>query len=106
MPTTRRHWRRIEDSQGIGTISGSEAYHATVTYQLTVLQEVIGTRHWSGSSAVQGERRVRGRVQITTGASPAAGDPLTLLLDDGRSIAFHAVGNGPEYSIDPTGPLA
>ena len=105
MPITTRHWRRIEAPRGIGKICDGERYIATVTYALRVLQEVIGTRHWTGSRAVQGTRQITGGFEIVRGNLPFDGDQLTLTLEDGRSLLCFIAGAGPEYTIDLSGAL-
>jgi hypothetical protein len=105
MPITTRHWRRLEAPSGVGTIYDGSGYVATVRYGLRVLQEIVGTRHWSGAGAIKGDLRVRGRLHVTAGSLPFDGDHLTLRLADGRALAFYAVGAGPSYTIDPSGSL-
>ena len=105
MPTIRRHFRRVEAPAGVGTIQDDAGYRATVRYGLTVLQEIIGTQHRLGSSAVKGVLQISGRLHITSGSLPFEGDALTLRLDDGRGLAFQVIGSGPEYTIDATGSL-
>lgn len=102
MPTTHRHFRRIEAPHGAGTLHDGERIFASVTYTLRVLQEIVGTRHWTGASAEKGQLQVSGGFSVTSGSLPFEGDQLTLRLDDGRSIPFLVVGHGPDYTIDPT----
>jgi len=106
LPITRRHWRRIEAPSGEGIVYDGNQHIATVTYGLRVLQEVVGRRHWSGSTAIQGERRVHGRLEVIGDTLPLGGDPLTLRLSDGRSLPFIAVENGSFYTITPVGTLS
>src|SRR5687768_6804773 len=105
MPSTRRHFRRLETPNGAGTLHDGERFVATVTYALTVLQEIVGTHHWTGSRARRGERQVSGQLQITSGAVPFEDDRLTLRLDDGRTLLFVAAGAGPGYVIEAGGAL-
>jgi hypothetical protein len=105
MQTIRRHFRRVEAPAGVGTIQDGTGYLATVRYGLTILQEIVGTQHRFGTSAVKGVLQITGRLHITSGALPFEGDHLTLLLDDGRDLAFQVIGSGPEYTVDATGPL-
>ncbi|MGH9174059.1 MAG: hypothetical protein ACRD1H_06860 [Vicinamibacterales bacterium] len=70
-----------------------------------MLQEIVGTRHWSGASAVKGVLQVAGWFSVTSGNPPFEGDQLTLRLDDGRSLSLLVVGADPHYTIDPTGTL-
>jgi hypothetical protein len=100
MPTNRRHFRHVEAPTGVGTLHDGERLLATVTYGLRVLQEIIGVRHWSGSSAAKGGLRISGRFSVTSGSLPSDGDQLTLLLADGRVLPFQVGGDGPDYSID------
>jgi hypothetical protein len=72
---------------------------------LTVLQEIIGTRHWSGATAVKGVLQIGGQFSVTAGSLPFEGDHLTLRLDDGRTLSFLVVGAGPGFTIEPTGSL-
>ncbi len=106
MPITTRHWRRIEAPRGVGKIRDGDRHVATVTYALRVFQEVIGTRHWTGSRAVQGTRQISGGFHVVRGSLPFDGDQLTLTLDDGRSLRCFIAGAGPEYTIDPAGALS
>jgi hypothetical protein len=103
MSTNHRHFRHVEAPNGSGTLHRGEQFLATVTYGLRVLQEIIGTRHWSGASAVQGTRQITGRFAITRGSLPFDGDELTLRLEDGRSLALQVVGDGPNYTIESIG---
>lgn len=105
MPTIRRHFRRVEAPAGVGTIQNGAGYLATVRYGLTILQEIVGTQHRFGSSAVKGVLQITGRLHITSGSLPFEGDQLTLRLDDGRGLAFQVIGSGPEYTVDATGSL-
>ena len=77
-----------------------------VRYALRVLQEVIGTRHPAGASAVMGTLQIRGGFAVTSGSLPFEGDHLTLRLADGRSLPFLVVGIGPAFTVDPTGNFA
>lgn len=106
MLTIRRHFRRIEAPAGIGTIQDAAGYRATVQYGLTVLQEIIGTQHRLGSSAVKGVLKVSGFLHITSGSMPLHGDEMMLHLDDGRGVSFQIIGSGPEYAVNATGALA
>jgi hypothetical protein len=106
MTTSHRHYRRIESPKGNGSLHDGERFFATVTYGLRVLQEVIGTRHWSGSGASKGEVRINGGFSVTSGSLPFDGDQLTLHLDDGRVLPFLVVGSGPDYTIEPMAALA
>jgi hypothetical protein len=105
MLTIRRHFRRVEAPAGIGTIQDGTGYLATVRYGLTVLQEIVGTQNRLGASAVKGVEKISGHLHITAGALPFEGDQLTLRLDDGRGLAFQAIGSGPEYTVDATSSL-
>jgi hypothetical protein len=105
MPTIRRHFRRVETPVGVGTIQDGAGYLATVRYGLTFLQEIVGTQHRLGSSAVKGVLQITGRLHITSGSLPFEGELLTLRLDDGRDLAFQVTGSGPEYTVDATGSL-
>ena len=106
MPIIRRHWRRLEAPTGEGTVFDGDQHIATVRYGLRVLQEVVGRRHRSGSTATQGERRVHGRLEAIGNTPPLGGRDLTLRLSDGRSISFVASKNGSDYTITPTSSLA
>jgi hypothetical protein len=105
MPTTHRHFRHIEAPNGAGTLYDGERIFAQVAYTLRVLQEIIGTRHWTGASAEKGTLQISGGFSVTSGSLPFDGDHLTLKLEDGRSIPFLVVGHGPDYTIDPTATL-
>lgn len=105
MPIIRRHWRRIEAPRGEGVVYDGDQHIATVRYGLRVLQEVVGRRHWSGSTATQGERRISGRLEVLGTALPFGHDQLTLRLSDGRSLSFVASKNGSDYTITPISAL-
>lgn len=105
MNTSHRHYRRIESPKGNGSLHDGERVFATVTYGLRVLQEIIGTRHWSGSGASKGKVCVNGGFSVTSGSLPFDGDHLTLHLDDGRTLPFLVIGSGPNYTIDATASL-
>ncbi len=106
MPITRRHWRRLESPNGEGIVYDGDQHIATVRYGLRVLQEVVGRRHWSGSTASQGERRVHGRLEVIGNSLPLGDDPLTLHLADGRAVSFVATATGTGYTITPTSTLS
>ena len=105
MPIYRRHFRREEAPAGTGTLHDGGRYIATVTYALTVLQEVLGIDQGRGVGARRGRRQVSGRLHVTAGSLPFEDDRLTLRLDDGRSLPFFVVGAGPRYTIEPGGML-
>ena len=102
MLKTHRHFRHIESPQGAGTLHNGERLFARVTYGLRVLQEIIGTRQWSGASATKGVLQITGRFDVTSGSLPSKGDQLTLRLDDGRTLAFQVASAGPTYAMAPT----
>lgn len=105
MPTNHRHFRHVEAPKGAGTLHDGERCFATVAYGLRVLQEIIGTRHWSGASATKGALRISGGFSVTSGTLPFEGDYLTLRLDDGRMLPFLVIGSGPDYTVEPTAGL-
>lgn len=105
MSIYRRHFRREEAPVGTGTLHDGGRYVATVTYALTVLQEILGVDQPGGAGACRGQRHVRGQLQVTAGTLPFEDDRLTLRLDDGRSLPFFVVGAGPRYTIEPGGML-
>ena len=105
MPITRRHWRRIEAPSGEGIVYDGDQHIATVHYGLRVLQEVVGRRHWSGSTAIQGERRIHGRLEVIGNTPPLGGDDLTLRLSVGGVSLKNASDNGSDYTIFPTSAL-
>ncbi len=105
MRIQQRHFRRLEAPSGAGTIHHGENHLANVRYGLRVLQEIIGTRQRSSASAVKGVLQIAGSFCVTSGSQPFEGDHLTLRLADGRSLSLLVVGDGPHYTIDPTGGL-
>lgn len=97
---TLSRWRKVvETPEGTGRVTRGDDLVAKVAYALSVEQEELVARSFSGApKAVLGQtRHVTGKISVSDGdlgpvqTTEASSGALTLLLEDGRALDFVVV---------------